>query len=234
MLSPDAPERGSSATRWADGKDVQQLVGLALAAIALAFAFLCLLFLLHLLKPDFDPAWRWISEYEIGSFGWMMRLAFFSWGASVLVLAIALWPSLQTASGIVARWWFVVISVALFGAGLFKTNAITDRTPNVANTLHAICGILVILTFPIAATLAAVSLSHDVAWSAARIVVTLATVLTWAGLVTFMGSNVLAGRRAAVRGGVGGSDVRVGWQNRFMVVTYAVWVMLLSGALLRL
>lgn len=41
------------------------------AAIGLALAFVCLLFSLHVLKPDFDPAWRWISEYEIGRVGWI-------------------------------------------------------------------------------------------------------------------------------------------------------------------
>ena len=49
----------------------------AYAAILFTAIFLGLLALLHFLKPELDPAWRMISEYEIGRFGWMMRLAFF-------------------------------------------------------------------------------------------------------------------------------------------------------------
>jgi len=46
-------------------------------AILLACSFEGILILLHFLEPEFDPTWRMISEYEIGRYGWMMRLAFF-------------------------------------------------------------------------------------------------------------------------------------------------------------
>jgi len=38
-------------------------------AIVFAILFLTILFLLHFLKPELDPAWRMISEYEIGRLG---------------------------------------------------------------------------------------------------------------------------------------------------------------------
>src|SRR5665648_39410 len=105
-------------------------------SIVFAALFLVILFLLHFLKRELDPSWRMISEYEIGRFGWMMRLAFFSWGVSVLALLITIWPFLQPISGTISRWWFVLIVIALFGAGIFKTNAITENNPNPINTLH--------------------------------------------------------------------------------------------------
>ena len=206
----------------------------AYASIGLACAFLALLLLLHILKPDLDPAWRWISEYEIGRFGWMMRLAFFCWGGSVLALAVTLWPSLQPAPGILGVWWLIVIAVALAGAGIFKTDPITDRTSSQENKIHAICGAVVILTFPIAATLVAVSLFRGAGWSASYGLLILATTLTWVGLVAFMASNIWAGSRSPSAERLGDPDVRVGWQNRFMVVTYAVWVAVVSAASLRL
>jgi Protein of unknown function (DUF998) len=211
----------------------QQIVASAYVSIALACAFLALLLTLHILKPDLDPAWRWISEYEIGRFGWMMRLAFFCWGGSVLSLAVTLWPSLQPALGMLGGWWLIVIAVALFGAGIFKTNAITDRTPSLENTLHTICGVVVILTFPIAATLGAVSLSRDAGWPSGGLL-GLATAFTWVGLVAFLASSIWAGSKSRSAGRVGNPDVRVGWQNRFMVVAYSVWVVVMSAASLRL
>ena len=75
----------------------------ARAAIVLAVAFLAILFSLHFLEPEFDPSWRMINEYEIGRFGWLMTLAFFCWGGSVLALQQALRTSLQNAGGMIAR-----------------------------------------------------------------------------------------------------------------------------------
>ena len=51
---------------------------MASAYISIVFAsvFLTILFILHFLKQELDPGWRMVSEYEIGRFGWMMRLAF--------------------------------------------------------------------------------------------------------------------------------------------------------------
>jgi hypothetical protein len=48
----------------------------ALTSFAGAAAFVVLLAVLHLIKPGLDPSWRFISEYAIGDYGWMMVLAF--------------------------------------------------------------------------------------------------------------------------------------------------------------
>jgi hypothetical protein len=53
-------------------------------------------FSLHLIKPEFDPSWRLISEYEVGRFGWLMTLAFVCWGGSVLTLQQAIRTSMRT------------------------------------------------------------------------------------------------------------------------------------------
>ncbi len=105
-------------------------------SIIFAATFITILFLLHFLKPELDPSWRMISEYEIGRYGWLMRLAFFCWGSSVLTLLVPLWGSLRTIGGKVGFVWLVLIGIALFGAGIFVTNAITDTTTSTANSLH--------------------------------------------------------------------------------------------------
>lgn len=138
------------------------------AVVVLSGAFLAILTLLHFLEPEFDPSWRMISEYELGRYGWMMTLAFFCWGGSVLALRAALWPSLWTMGGRIGGWWLLFIGIALFGAGIFKTNAITDPTTSTANRLHALCGAIVIMTFPIAASLVAGSLARNQEWATDR------------------------------------------------------------------
>ena len=155
-----------------------------------------------------------ISEYEIGRFGWLMRLAFFCWGASVLSLLITIWPYLLPISGTISRWWFVLIVIALFGAGIFKTNPITDRTPNPVNTIHTLCGAIVILTFPIVATLAVHSLLHNPLWLANQGLLIFGTILIWIGMVVFFGSIIIARIKNPSAGEAGGPHVYQGWRCR--------------------
>jgi Protein of unknown function (DUF998) len=206
----------------------------AYTSIVFASVFLSILLLLHFLKRELDPSWRMISEYEIGRFGWMMRVAFFCWGASVLALLVAIWPSLQPAAGTISRWWFVLIVIALFGAGIFKTNPITDSTPSLVNTLHSLCGTIVILTFPIAATLAVRSLLHDPLWAAYQGLLIFGTVLAWVGVVAYFATIIISRIKDPQAGEVGGPHVYMGWPNRFNVVTYILWIMIVAVTALRL
>jgi hypothetical protein len=211
-------------------------IGMVFAYTSIVFAsvFLVILFLLHFLKQELDPTWRMISEYEIGRFGWMMRLAFFCWGVSVLALLITIWPSLQPISGTISRWWFVLIVMALFGAGIFKTDPITDDTNSLVNIIHKICGTIVILTFPIAATLAVNSLLHNRSWSVYQGVLILVTVLAWIGMLAFFASIITARIKDPKAGEAGGPHVNMGWPNRFNVLTYIIWIVSISVVSLRL
>jgi hypothetical protein len=175
-----------------------------------------------------------ISEYEIGRYGWMMRFAFFCWGVSLLALLNTIWPSLQPISGTISRWWFVLIVMALFGAGIFKTDPITDQTSSRVNTIHKICGTIVILTFPIAATLAVRSLLHNPLWSAYQGLLILGTALVWIGMIAYFASIINARIKDPTAGEAGGLHIDMGWPNRFNVVTYIVWIMIIAGTALRL
>jgi hypothetical protein len=196
-------------------------------AIVLSATFLTILFLLHFLEPEFDPSWRMISEYELGRYGWMMTLAFFCWGGCVLALLVALWPTLRTMGGRIGQWWLLVIGIALFGAGVFITNPITDPTPSTANSLHTLCGAIVILTFPIAASIVARSLTRNQEWSSARRRLVWATFLVWFGLLAFFASIIISKIINPSAGRVG-PDVLLGWPNRFMVVAYHLWLIVVA------
>ena len=206
----------------------------AYTSITFASIFLFILLLLHFLKRELDPSWRMISEYEIGRFGWMMRLAFFSWGASVLALLITIWPYLQPISGSISRWWFIFIVIALFGAGIFKTDPITDDTRSLVNTIHKLCGMIVILTFPIAATLAVRSLLYNPLWSAYQGLLIFGIILAWIGLVAYFTTIIISRIKDPQAGAVGGPHVYMGWPNRFNVVTYILWIIITAAIALRL
>jgi len=199
------------------------------ARIAVVFSatFLVILFLLHFLEPEFDPSWRMISEYELGRYGWMMRLAFFCWGSSVLSLVVALWPALRTFGGIIGRWWLLLIGGGLFGAGIFVTNAITETATSTANNLHTLSGAFVILTFPIASSLIAGSLVRNKDWSTVRRHLFWAELLVWLGLFGFFGSIMISNAINPSAGRVG-PEVFLGWPNRFLVVAYHIWLIVIA------
>ncbi len=197
-------------------------------SLTFAFLFLSILFALHFLKRELDPTWRMISEYEIGHLGWMMRLAFFCWGASVLALLIAIWPILLQVNGAISRWWFSLIVITLFGAGIFKTDPITSDTHSLVNTIHKICGTIVILTFPIAASLAVSSLLHNNLWSAYQDIMIFGVGLTWIGMLVYFGTIVISRVKDPKSGEIGGPHILMGWPNRFNVVTYLVWIVIMA------
>lgn len=206
----------------------------AYIAIFFGSVFLAILFLLHILKPELDPAWRMISEYEIGRFGWMMRLAFFCWGASVLSLLIAIWPYLLPIAGTISRWWIILIVIALFGAGIFKTDPITKDTNHWINIIHKICGTVVILTFPIAASLAVRSLLHYPQWSAYQGLLMFGLLLGWIGVVTYFASIIRSRSKDPKAGEAGHPPVYMGWPNRFNVVTYIIWIVIVAAIAVQL
>ena len=51
-----------------------------------------LIVILHVLKPEYDPSWRMISEYSLGRHGWVMRLAFLTMAVALGATCLALWP----------------------------------------------------------------------------------------------------------------------------------------------
>jgi hypothetical protein len=202
-------------------------------AVILAATFLFILFLLHLLEPEFDPSWRMISEYALGNYGWMMSLAFFCWGGSLLSLLVALWSSLHTIRGMIARGWLMLIVAALFGAGIFKTNAITEPATSTAHNLHALCGAIVILTFPIVASLISGSLSRNPAWADSKRGLLWGTLLVWFSQFAFFGSIIFS-RIINPSAGRVGPEVYLGWPNRFLVVVYILWLVFVALRVARL
>jgi hypothetical protein len=192
----------------------------ACTALATVVVFLILLAALHFLEPEFDPSKRLISEYELGRYGWIMSLAFVSLGVGVLATVRSTGKASTGRRGRIGRCWFLTISIAFFGGGIFYPY----MPPNFASYIHGLCGVIVIVTFPMAATLYGSGLAHNQAWTALRGQLRWATVLVWIGLLLFVGSVIVFGimSQPVDRSN---PNLLVGWQNRFMIVTYSLWLM---------
>src|SRR5215204_790592 len=89
---------------------------------------------LHILEPDFDPRFRFMSEYALGACGWLMTTTFFALGLATFAVAAVLRDVHQSSQ--VARIGFGLLAVgALFVclAGVFK-----DSIPHLLASVVAI------------------------------------------------------------------------------------------------
>src|SRR5215831_5031244 len=71
----------------------------AALAIAAAVAAAILLGALHVLSPEYSPAWRMVSEYANGHYAWVLSLMFAAYGLSTLAVAFAIRSQLHGRAG---------------------------------------------------------------------------------------------------------------------------------------
>src|SRR5215216_7052563 len=103
-------------------------------------AFSLLLALLHVLKPELDPSWRMISEYEIGRYGWIMRLAFLALASSCVTLFVAIRSQAQTTSGRIGMAFLLLSAAGMAVAAVFIADPITASQEELTThgNLHAL------------------------------------------------------------------------------------------------
>jgi hypothetical membrane protein len=211
----------------ADSKDVS----LPAAVIAIVSASLAIVALatLHVVSPEFSPAWRMISEYGNGHYEWILSLMFAFWGLSALALAYAIRSQARGAVGRTGLALLVVAGVGDIGGGVFDIN----HDPG-----HSIAGALGIVGLPAAAVLVSIALGRNEQWAAAKRLVVLTAHLTWVSLVllgitfvlmvvTFMqvqGSLPTEVPRSIPAGVV----ALVGWTNRLLMLAYSAWVIVVA------
>jgi hypothetical membrane protein len=83
--------------------------------------FVIVLIVLHILEPDFDPRFRFMSEYALGHYGWLMTTAFFALGLAPLVAGIGLQKVYQSSrSTLIGLGLLVIVGMFIWLAGIFK------------------------------------------------------------------------------------------------------------------
>jgi hypothetical protein len=194
-------------------------------SLAGAAAFSLLLILLHFLKPENDPSWRMISEYQIGRYGWLMQLAFFCWSIGVFALAAVLSQHIFA----IADIFLFVIAASIFGAGIFVTNPITtpNELQNRASKLHTLFGAITIIGTPFVVTAIDWSLGGSPLVASIQPYLILLTLIVWLGFLMFVLAMVYYGSKKIPLG----PHAKIGWPNRFMVFTYIVWLVVIACVL---
>lgn len=203
----------------------------SLLAIGMSIAVLALLIVLHILSPEFNPAWRMVSEYANGKYAWVLSLMFFLWGAASWALAYTLWPHVQTTAGKIGLFFLVAAGIGETMAAVFDIN----------HKLHSLSAMIGIPSLSIAAMLISTTLVRTEPWSLARTSLLWTANLTWVSILlmaiafaVMMATYAQAGGDLSANAEVvttlpEGVIALVGWANRFLIVVYCSWVMTVAG-----
>lgn len=226
-MRPAATPRRSSAPYAAPVTVVAPRDTAADVTIATASLFLALVAVLHLAKPELDPWWRMISEYAIGTHGWLMIVAFLALSASCFAAFATLRPHVRTTGGKVGLGFLVATAVALAAAGVFVSDPITATKDQLTThgNLHGLSAMVGIPGFPIAAMLISRSLVRAPGWRFRRRPLLAAAHLTWVSLALMVATIALT---LPAAGGRFSPDVPAGLPNRLVVLSYVVWLVVVA------
>lgn len=200
----------------------QRTAAAARLALAGTVAVTLMIVALHVIKPQLEPSWRFVSEYAIGRHGWLMKLAFLAWAASCAALALALRAEVKTWSGRTGLAVLLIVAAALVFAGLFPQDPVTAKPDELTTSgnIHAIASMIGIPGIPIAALLIGSSLWRaNPAWLPYRSSTMWTAHATWLCLA-LMAIYLLW---SLPRAGGFGPEVWAGWMNRLVVAAYLAW-----------
>lgn len=195
----------------------------ARVSVVTAITFLILLVAMHAIKPELDPSWRMVSEYEIGRYGWVMQLAFLSLALSCVALVTALRSQVRTTGGRIGLAFLLLSAAGMTIAAVFTADPITASQDELTThgNLHAVGAFLGIPGFPIAALLVSRGLLRNTAWSPVRRTLLWTAALNWVALAALV--LTLAVLLPQNEGKLG-PDVLIGWPNRLFVLAHVAWL----------
>jgi hypothetical membrane protein len=128
---------GLLVTRWFGGRRAPSVTGAGvvaaasgnqkIATISRGIVFVCVAYYLiiglalHALEPEFDPRYRFMSEYVWGSYGWLMTTTFFALGCAALAVAAGLRTVHQSSRSARIGFGILAVGAVFVGlAGVFK------------------------------------------------------------------------------------------------------------------
>lgn len=195
-------------------------------AIWASLLFLILLSLLHFLRADLEPSWHFISEYELGDHGWVMRSAFGFLAIANLLLLISINDVFAGVSGWIARVLFGSGAFGLMLGGLFAPDPMNTvpAEASYSGMIHNIGGALGLPAL-VGTIMISLRLWSHPRWLSCRKTILLASgILLTAFLISFIGISLAVGNSK----GVFGPETLVGWPNRIGVVGGCLWIMIIA------
>jgi len=134
-----------------------------IALVSLGY-FLTALVLLHFLRQDYDPLIRFMSEYAVGKYGFIMTSAFFALSLASFSLAYSLLHIVSKNRPLkIALRFLNVWSLSVLMAGLFTSDLSTAPKTSIG-MVHDISSLIAFLSIPVAAMLLPFALKQDKYW----------------------------------------------------------------------
>lgn len=195
-------------------------------SISSGVLFVLLLGSLHMLEPEFDPTWHFVSEYALGNFGWMMHLAFFMLATSLVSAGVMLSSQIRTVMGYIGLAVLGIGAIGLFIAAVFTTDPIatSQEAATFSGKMH-VFGASLDYT-PVAALLLSFALARTQAWQPIRTWLFLTAGVTLVLMVAFI--------LLLPHDGKLGPGVLAGLFGRFLLVSYLGWLSIVGLYTLRL
>lgn len=191
-------------------------------AIVTTIIFLALLGVLHVLKPEINPSWRVISEYEIGRFGWLMQIAFFFLAFASLSLFITLKSYLKSITGRIGLTLLLITVLGVSMGAIFISDPISTPREELTTSgyMHNFAGLFSVLMFPFVATFITLAIIRLKAFKSVRLLLISLALVVWISLSAYF--------YAYYSSGVIGPDTLIGLPNRVFIVAYTLWIMIIA------
>lgn len=198
----------------------------ARVSIVCGMLFILLLGSLHFLEPEFDPTWRFISEYALGRFGALMPLAFLTLAASLASIGVAVLSQARTIPGYIGLSVLAIAAAGLIIAAAYKTDPIftSPEEMTFSGNMHVLGASLDYS--PLAFLLLSFSLARNRAWQPIRwrlfMMAGISLILTIVFILLLPADGVF------------GPSVFAGLVGRFLLLSYVGWVTIAAFHILRL
>lgn len=195
-------------------------------SIATGVLFVLLLASLHVLEPEFDPTWRFMSEYALGTFGWIMPLAFVMLASSLACAGVAIFSSVRNVVGYIGLGLLFIGAIGLVLAAVFRTDPMTtsEAAMTWSGKLHGLAAALDWM--PVAALLLSFSLARHPFWRPIRL-----QLFVTAGISLVI---MIAFTLMLPQDGKFGPSVLAGLFGRFLLVSYLGWLLTIGFHTLKL
>ena len=196
-----------------------------MVSLAAGGLFTVLLAGLHLVKPELEPTWRFVSEYALGRAGWMMTCAFISLATSLLAAVVATWRHVHTVAGRIGLVILLVAAVGLLIAAGFETDPINTAADAYthAGRVHLLGASLDYS--PIGMQLTGWALSRTPRWRSLRRPLMITAGISLALMVGFTATLPHDGQF--------GPGSYTGLLGRFLLLSYLGWIVVVGRAVRR-
>lgn len=147
----------------------RRIARLALAATLSIVLFAASIVVLHFLRPEYDPRQRFMSEFAVGPYGYLMTLAFFALSLGAFALALGF----QNEMRLTGRRWhgpllFSLCGADLFIVGIFPSDLQGVPTRTLVGIIHDWASTPPFLMIMLAMPLIVRHFQHEVHWRTFR------------------------------------------------------------------